>query len=408
MKKLKILTLISFMQLAVSAQTTATWQYKANMPSARYTAASAVCGNYLYIIGGDYRLSCYRYDAVNDNWSTMANLPGNGIDESDAVVIGTKIYSVHNPFDETVKIYDINNNTWATGSSRPIGNYGRGPAIGTVNGYMYAIGGGDGNLNASGQVDKYDPTNDSWTTISNPKPTPCSFAATVVYNNEIYIFGGRDGSGNNLETVDVYNPESNSWTTKMSMLSEHYLGVAEVVNNKIYLVSGINSTGTSSIEEFDPVTNNWNTVSINSSFPDLYQHASGVINNKIYIAGGNGSLSTTEEITIQQCTTPSTPIISASGSTTFPGKFCRFDFKHLFWLFIFMEYKRFNSNHYSNKFGELYRYRNKCLRRCSIKPNVSYSKYIGNTNNNNFCNCGNLYLLRSISFFFCNSNKWRK
>ena len=289
---------------------TATWQYKANMPDINNGAASVVYGNYLYSIGGlssnGQQHQLFRFDVSNNVWTSLASIPNtfSGIYEGGSVIIGTKIYALHTINNDAMKIYDINSNSWIMGSSRPIS--AQAPSMATINGYIYVIG-GNANNGATGEVDMYNPTNDSWTTINNPKPTPCFGSLALVYNNEIYLFGGRDKNGNNLRTIEVYNPSTNSWSSKNPMKNQsHYLGSGGVINNKIYVIGGQLCTSQYCIEEYDPITDDWKAVSyIPSSLPITTVSAFGVINNKIYIAGGDDAnynpITTTEEITIQQC-----------------------------------------------------------------------------------------------------------
>jgi len=287
---------------------TATWQYKANMPDINAGAASVVYGNYLYSIGGmnsNSNNKLFRFDVSNNVWTSLASIPNtfSGIYEGGSVIIGTKIYALHD-VNDAMKIYDINSNSWIMGSSRPIS--AQAPSMATINGYIYVIGGYTNN-GATGEVDMYNPTNDSWTIINNPKPTPCYGSLALVYNNEIYLFGGRDKNGNNLRTIEVYNPSTNSWSSKNPMQNEsHYFGSGGVINNKIYVIGGQLYTSQYCIEEYDPITDDWKAVSyIPSSLPITFGSAFGVINNKIYIAGGDDAnykpITTTEEITIQQC-----------------------------------------------------------------------------------------------------------
>ena len=300
--------------ISSSQETTiCSWKYKSSMPIGRNSAASASSGNYIYIFGGDYGRSFYQYDAINDNFITKALMPG-GTDESQAAVLGNKIYLCHGFSDEYVRIYDIPTDTWVTKSQRPIGVYGRGSVFKTVNNYLYAIGGGDGNLNPSSQLDRYDPANDTWSTINNPMPTARCFATAVVYNNLIYVIGGRTSSGIS-NSVEVYDPTSNSWTTKAPMPVMRSSAIAELVNGKIYIIGGFTgSSASNSIEEYNIATNSWSTINLTPSFLNVLNAASGVVNDKIYVIGGvaqsGATLASTEELSF--CAVTNYTIITSS------------------------------------------------------------------------------------------------
>lgn len=281
-------------------KTICSWNKKSDMPIARYTSASATYGNYIYIFGGNYGPSFYQYDVINDNYITKTPMSG-GTDESQAAVLGNKIYLCHGFSDEKVRVYDTSSDTWETKSERPIGDFGRGAVFKAVGNYLYAFGGGDGNLSPTSQIDKYNPSNDSWTTLNTSMPTARCFASAVVYNNLIYIIGGRTSSSIST-TVEVFDPSSNSWTTKSPMPQKRSGAIAELVNNKIYVVGGFNgSTYANTIQEYNLATDSWSIINLSPTLLNFADASSGVVNDKIYIMGGNnssGPISSTEEFVL--------------------------------------------------------------------------------------------------------------
>lgn len=278
--------------------TMCSWNYRSDMPAVLYGSSSVSYDNFIYIFGGNTSKSFYKYDAINDKFTTMSALPS-GHDEGDAALIGNKIYLIHNASDEKIRVYDIISGSWTTKSSRPIGTYGRYPVFIAVNNYLYAIGGCDDNLIPSNQLDRYDPVNDTWTTINNPMPTARLAASSVVYNNMIYVIGGRTSSSI-LNLVEVYDPIADSWTTKASMPAKRSGAVAELVNNKIYVIGGFTgSKSSNSIYVYDIKADSWSTISLSPSFINCMNSVSSVVNNKMYVIGGDdlsNSLASTEEL----------------------------------------------------------------------------------------------------------------
>jgi len=55
-----------------------------------------------------------------------------------------------------------------------------------------------------------------WTTGA-PIPTPRSEVAGAVLNNKIYIVGGFDSSGRSTSIVEVYDPVTAKWATAPSL-----------------------------------------------------------------------------------------------------------------------------------------------------------------------------------------------
>ena len=186
--------------------------------------------------------------------------------------------------------------SWTTKEPMPTARNGLGVAV--VNDKIYAIGGSRGILLAHDDNEEYNPITDTWT-FRNPMPTPRGNFAIAVFQNKIYTFGGatRSGGTTELTTVtEVYDPATDAWETKTSMPTLKGYFSANVVNNKIYLVSGLTqSTPNASLylsQEnlvYDPITDSWAT---KKPIPTAtHSYVSAVVDNRIYvIAGSSGNL----------------------------------------------------------------------------------------------------------------------
>ncbi len=138
----------------------------------------------------------------------------------------------------------------------------------------------------------------SWSTKASMPTARGAFGLGVV-NNKVYVIGGIDGS-TPLATNEEYDPATNTWANKTPMTTARYGVTAAVVDNKIHLIGGSNTVPFTSAlttnEEFDPSTNTWATRA-SMAFARA-GHTTSVVNNKIYaIGGGNGvsNLSSNEE-----------------------------------------------------------------------------------------------------------------
>jgi N-acetylneuraminic acid mutarotase len=233
------------------------WTTKASMTTARYGLAVSVVNNKIYAIGGSSGTTVEEYDPATNTWTNCGTpAPGNGCTpmptgrEGLAIgVVGSKIYAIGgttgpSPF-ATVEEYDPATNTWTTKTSMPTGRYYL--AVGVVGSKIYAIGGYSGGYLTT--VEEYDPATNTWTNCGTPAPgngcTPMPTARTGlavgVVNNKIYAIGGLNSSGN-LTTVEEYDPATNTWTTKTSMQTGRYYLAAGVVNNKMYAIGGYNGS----------------------------------------------------------------------------------------------------------------------------------------------------------------------
>jgi N-acetylneuraminic acid mutarotase len=175
--------------------------------------------------------------------------------------------------------------------------------VAVVNGKIYAIGGDarHGQWPYAGSIvgtnEEYDPTTDTWI-FKTPMPTPRYGFAIAVYQNKIYCIGGIKSVGSagwkGTGVTEVYDPATNTWETKTAMPTARFELQANVANGKIYLIGGYVPelsafpNATSSLNEvYDPATDSWTT---KAPIPVATRdYPSAVVDNKIYVIGGLNS-----------------------------------------------------------------------------------------------------------------------
>ena len=140
---------------------------------------------------------------------------------------------------------------------------------------------------------------DSWET-KTPMPTSRGQCAYGVINNKIYIAGGQDSSFTALTILEVYDPLTNSWdTTRQDMNHGNLVPASCVYHNKLYVIGGYDKvTELSSIEIYDPETDTWSDTPANMPTA-RFDMIAEAINGKIYVIGGvnsGGSRYSTNEI----------------------------------------------------------------------------------------------------------------
>jgi N-acetylneuraminic acid mutarotase len=174
--------------------------------------------------------------------------------------------------------------------------------VAVVNCKIYAIGGWSNN-GLLGTNEDYDPASDTWISKA-PMPTPRRDFGIAVYQNMIYCIGGYTYSYTTPETYtgvnEVYDPAANRWETKAAMPKPMDLLSANVVNDKIYVLSGYFDWGanmTSNVNmAYDPVTDSW---VMKTSPPHRITDALTAVDNTIYYLGyrlTNSQESPTEEV----------------------------------------------------------------------------------------------------------------
>jgi N-acetylneuraminic acid mutarotase len=125
--------------------------------------------------------------------------------------------------------------------------------------------------------EKYDLKTGNWTTITPPQ----SSLAVVVCKNKIYSIGNP---------TQVYDPSTDTWSNRASMPQQLLKVNANVVDDKIYVISGAKEASLAGVYSsdanmlYDPETDSWSTM---APIPTPVEgYASAVLNGKIYIMGG--------------------------------------------------------------------------------------------------------------------------
>lgn len=150
----------------------------------------------------------------------------------------------------------------------------------SINGIVYAVGGGDYSCGTYSMVEAYDPATDTWTTKA-PMPTPRYGLAVVAVNQILYAIGGGGYCNDafNRATVEAYDPPTDTWTTKASMPVAARFVSASVINGIIYVVGDFHT-----VYAYDPATDTWTTKAAVTPF--RVTGATAALNGIMYWAGG--------------------------------------------------------------------------------------------------------------------------
>lgn len=155
----------------------------------------------------------------------------------------------------------------------------------SVNGEIYTIG--------SNFTYMFNPSANSWVS-KTPMPTHQQDFAIAAYQDNIYVIGGWNSTdpstGASIPTGanEMYDPTTNTWTAKTPMPTPTTNLQANVVDGKIYLISGMTNVYYGILSNatwvYNPATDSWSTAAPIST--PVYYYASAVVNNQIYIIGG--------------------------------------------------------------------------------------------------------------------------
>lgn len=120
-------------------------------------------------------------------------------------------------------------------------------------------------------------------------PTSRYNVVPVFIGGKMYVVGGRTYSpATYFATLEIYDPATDTWATGTPMSTPRTDACGAVVNGKIYVIAGANTSGAlSSVESYDPATDTWSAC---SPIPVAMDSACAVtVDGKIYVIGGRVS-----------------------------------------------------------------------------------------------------------------------
>ena len=230
----------------------------------------------------------------------LPTAPESVLDAGSAVVDG-KLYAIggktafghvnsmyiYDPGDPLISSDDL----WSVGTDLP-GAAVENPAVAALDGLIYAFGGSTDPF--SGAVNNsavFNPNTGAWTEIAS-MPTARGGATAQIVDDDIYVIGGLDINGASVDTVEIYDPQTNTWDDGSALQTRRDNPGSAVIDDLLYVFGGRtrNADGSvvdgslSSMEIFDPSSQTW------SSGPSLITgrrtFAVGTIDDKIQVIGG--------------------------------------------------------------------------------------------------------------------------
>jgi N-acetylneuraminic acid mutarotase len=246
------------------------WTGEPDLPYAVCGPATCQLNGDIYIIGGAEDMqgvtvsSVYVYHVATKTYSRLADMPTPRA-YACANAVGGKIYVIggsgtgYIPVYSTVEVYDPATDSWTKKADMPTARTCLSSTV--VEGKIYVLGGTDeAPWPGLTEVEVYDPATDTWTAKAEMPTGRWSFC-TSAWNGKIYAIGGdseKSGAPTEFSTVEEYDPTSDSWTSMTQMPAKRAAIAGDIVNGKIYVIGGgyHTATGTlvvlSKVEEYDP------------------------------------------------------------------------------------------------------------------------------------------------------------
>jgi N-acetylneuraminic acid mutarotase len=205
-------------------------------------------------------------------WSMAAPLP-QARSELQAATVDGKIYAVGGGWTETkdgkqierytdgfMTEYDPRTDRWRERARSPEGRTHEGIAV--LGGKIYLAGGFAGGRHSlpSAGVYSYDPASDHWQSLAPLSWLRGSVALTAV-NGRLHAIGGRVmGEETTVATHEVYDPATNTWHPAAPLPTARDHDGVFVVDGKIHIVGGRTGEATANValhDIYDPISDKW-------------------------------------------------------------------------------------------------------------------------------------------------------
>ena len=241
------------------------------------------------------------YDPAVNTWTYLSDMPF-PVTHAGITVDGQKVYVaggflgglVGDPNTDKLQIFDIGTNTWSAGPTLPAKMGGN--ALVRVGRQLHAFGGlleDRQTGNTAHYVLDLGNLAAGWTNAAAAPLPRCHFASACVAG-KIYTFGGQtghDGPYQDVKYVHVYDPSNDTWTqlTDMPYVRSHSEPATFVMEGKVYLVggrSGADNNILGNVTSYDPATGSWTEDIPLPTGVTLFGPAAEAIGNEIFVSNG--------------------------------------------------------------------------------------------------------------------------
>lgn len=303
MKKLLLfLIAITLTVLILKAQVNLTFQNLADMNLMRGAITSSTDYNFIYVANGYSSTSSFtteieKYDIASNSWSIFTNsLIAKRF--SSSVIVGSNLYlfngySTGYVLNNKMEIVNLINGSITYSTDNPFPTHNSGAA--TWNNNIYVFGGSpDGT--ETGKTNKllcFNTLTHVWSELAS-MPVEKQTKGEIV-NGKLYVLGGFNG--NPCNRIDMYDIANNSWTN-LGIMSDSISGFSTaVVGSKIYLIGDYDHL--THLACYDVSTNTYSLLQ-ESNMIGRRNSGAEVINGKLYIIGGNQTSSISSSISSLQ------------------------------------------------------------------------------------------------------------
>lgn len=247
-----------------AALTANTWATKQHMLTSLGQVKGGVLNGIVYVVGGlrsDGVASnlVQAYNVSTNTWALRKSLPTrrraiNGVSPIGGKLYVTGGYNNSSQLTRTLYVYTPSSNSWVKGASMP--RPASCGAQGVISGQLYVYAGCTGTANEH-RFFRYNPANDTWTSLPLPPSKHSSPSAAGVINGKFYLGGGTRDNFQINTSLQVYNPATNSWASRAPIPSVQTNSNFGVLGGKLYSPGGADENILRSVWVYTPGSNSW-------------------------------------------------------------------------------------------------------------------------------------------------------
>lgn len=279
--------------------------------TARHEFGFTQVGDKFYMFGGrENPQGIEIYDYTANSWSTGSLAP-HDFNHFQAITYEGLIWVLgafqtnDSPEINATHVYMYNPaiNQWIQGIPIPKPRQRGSAGVALYNNKFYIVGGNTTGHNGGyvSYFDEYNPTTGIWTILTD-SPRPRDHFHAVVFNDKLYAIGGRltGGTGGlfepQVEEVDIYNFSNDSWSTldaskniphpRAGLTACFFQGEIFTIGGESTFGSPTNTNGPRDVvEAFNPITETWSSKSsLNQSRHGMQAIVSG---DGVFVTGGS-------------------------------------------------------------------------------------------------------------------------
>jgi large repetitive protein len=284
-------------------------------PTGRDETSYTLCDSKMYLMGGRTKEPIEEYDPGIAKWVKKAALPEQ-LHHFQAVGLNGKVYILgaftggypdEVPVSE-IYVYNPQTNLVSVAGNIPAGRERGSAGAVAYNNRIYLVSGNTKGHKAGNVAyfDEYNPETGEWKTLPDV-PHPRDHFNAAVAGNRLYVVSGRQSAypntfNNTVAEVDVYDFTTGTWSTLSANLPTPRAGAGVVAyENEILVIGGESMAQTAAHNETEALNTTTNTWRI---LPDLQtgRHGTQAVayNGRIYIASGVASRGGTPTIADQE------------------------------------------------------------------------------------------------------------